>query len=861
MPQLYLKEVEPFILSPQNGNKSKTSDGNKFSSNGEQKVFTRHGTKRNTSLVATDALLLCLEFIQILAVLQAMSLKWIWPQSWIKATNFIFCFNADVWEFVKVDSGAFIGARSYDTPSATVGTKFHYILTGWAGFFALLLSIWAAIRIVLHVRKPAYLLVHVARLQRAVVIILQIVALPFGVSAFKVFHCTSTGELSVENGVDCWSGLHWAYIVPVLVLVLLLFVLFPAWLVWRIRHEAMASTDQHHEDFIKLKEVEYMSGLDVVWTVHAFHLFSSFRLRAIYFRPAVHLLKLLLLVLYGATFQSISAQATSMMVLLLLAALLTLAVRPFRLTVFNVAMAMGYFCLAGDALFGTVLTQFDPTEVLSPWLVEPYSVAVLIALNAVLILGTVAVLSPWLVEPYSVAVLITLNAVLLSGTVAVFLLFLLAYRLCCQGRCVLEPLWPVMTSYQHQVEGVETQKYLAAVLRGRAVIERCRRLPAMFTPVHEMAHQIHILNAFMRESELMQDGLHPTLWAVLDEMIDMYQRLEPKSLFGEMVQESIRRNAAHFMTLMPMFAQRLAQRDYDFILVPPLKKRLLLKMYIISLWLDGSRRRKTHHELTQKVLISVWEESPEVVTVTEEREYHEDLYPPTIQGPETEALYMTGTLDLGRGLYDLEDMEEEEESLSSFLKRAAPTLAMKDEDFSLVDEENVGADNPTFVPDDEGEDGGVMRPSHTLTTADIHDTSEAPPDILVDLEASAGADNRGEGEKTVMLTDYKVEETSTDPPPLAEGEGEQEEEPQHEDVTDRQDTGAPLTSSKSSTSAKSSSPVTTQSSAKSETAKNIGPSQGNAAPSGKSGEARPPSKRMGGKGGKSAHGKRANRKK
>ena len=40
--------------------------------------------------------------------------------------------------------------------------------------------------------------------------------------------------------------------------------------------------------------------------------------------------------------------------------------------------------------------------------------------------------------------------------------------------------------------------------------------------------------------------------------------------------------------------------------------------------------------------------------IAEEREYREDLYPPAIQGPDTEALYMTGTLDLGRGLYDLE---------------------------------------------------------------------------------------------------------------------------------------------------------------------------------------------------------------
>lgn len=63
--------------------------------------------------------------------------------------------------------------------------------------------------------------------------------------------------------------------------------------------------------------------------------------------------------------------------------------------------------------------------------------------------------------------------------------------------------------------------------------------------------------------------------------LHLVHRISPVFI-AEMVQDSIRKNAAHFMTLMPMFAQRLAQRDYDFILVPPHKKRLLLKMYIVG---------------------------------------------------------------------------------------------------------------------------------------------------------------------------------------------------------------------------------------------------------------------------------------
>ena len=101
MPQMYLKEVEPFIVKPQNDGHS-AMEAHTHPGIGKQKVYSRHTTKRSTSLIATDALLLCLEFFQVLAILQAMSLKWIWPKTWISNTNFVFFFTADVWEYIKV---------------------------------------------------------------------------------------------------------------------------------------------------------------------------------------------------------------------------------------------------------------------------------------------------------------------------------------------------------------------------------------------------------------------------------------------------------------------------------------------------------------------------------------------------------------------------------------------------------------------------------------------------------------------------------------------------------------------------------------------------------------------------------------
>lgn len=745
MPELYLKEVEPFLVDHDVDQQT----GSQNHAIGGQKVYNRHNTKRSTSLIACDALLLCLELLQVLALLQSMSLRWIWPITWIEKANFIFFFNADVWEYVKVDSSAFRYIQGYETPSSAVSVSFEHILFGWAGFWLLLFFIWMSIKLFLHFRQPAYLLVHNARLERAVIIVLQVLALPFGVSVFKVFHCSSDDKMSISNNLTCWSGLHWAFVVSAVIVAVVFFLVFPIWLVWRIRHAALAASQQHHEDFLKLKEVEYMSGLDVVWAVRGFHIFSSFHLRAIYYRPIAHLVKLLLLIFYAATFRSLLAQAVCAGVVLFIVGVFAAVARPFRITAFNIMLSLGCACLVGDAVFGGMLSQYNSVEVKSPWLVEPYSLWVIVAVNGVILLGAIIT----------------------------FLLYLLIYRFCCQGRCVLDPLWPVMPAYEYKVQGVETQKYLAAVLRGRAIIERCRRLPAIFTPVHELAHQIHILNAYMRESELTCDGLHPTLWAVLDEMIDMHQRLEPKSLFGEMVLESIRKNAARFMALMPMFAQRLAQRDYDLILVSPLKKRLLLKMYIIAMWMDGSRQRKTHQELTQKVLNRIWEESPDIVVVAEEREYREDLYPDTIQGPDTEALYTTGCLDMDRGLYDLEQLEDEEESLSSFLKRAPPVLIVKDDRPSSQASQvstrshgsrpksstrSTGADNPAFVADDES------QPQQTLTTSEIKDTSEAPPDVLVDLETGQKEGStiavETEREEATELSGFQPGESGTDAP-------------------------------------------------------------------------------------------------
>jgi hypothetical protein len=59
-------------------------------------------------------------------------------------------------------------------------------------------------------------------------------------------------------------------------------------------------------------------------------------------------------------------------------------------------------------------------------------------------------------------------------------------------------------------------------------------MPPLFAPVHEIARQIQIINAYTREAEMLRDPLHDTLWDLLDELIDVHTNLSPKSLFSGM---------------------------------------------------------------------------------------------------------------------------------------------------------------------------------------------------------------------------------------------------------------------------------------------------------------------------------------
>ena len=400
--------------------------------------------KRRTSLIGSDALILVLEFLQILAVMQSMSLKWVWPTRWLNYSNFVFIFNLDVWDFTKVSSGVFRGLQDYDIPSAVLPFSFTYIVLGWGLLIFLFVTTIIVVYSILRYRRRPYLLVHTAKMERGIIIICQILALPMGTAFFKLFHCTSTNKVDVLNDLTCFSGTHWAYLLLGLVIIVVMFIVLTVWMVYRTRHEVVGSTSKHHESYLQLKEMEYMSGLDVIWLVKGFHIFSSFRLNGVHYRSAMHIFKLLLLIVYASLYQYILPQAITTTVLLILAWFIFLIIRPFRILIFNLVFIICFVCLIGDAVFGASIANVRPIEVSSPWLVEPYASWVMVTVNA-----------------------------FMAIVLFVFLVYLVIAQSCCGRRCGKPPVWPAMNYQGADQLSCETNKFMNAVLRGRTILGNC----------------------------------------------------------------------------------------------------------------------------------------------------------------------------------------------------------------------------------------------------------------------------------------------------------------------------------------------------------------------------------------------------
>ncbi|EDO46899.1 predicted protein, partial [Nematostella vectensis] len=516
-----------------------------------------------------DAVILLVQHLQIFALFLVMSERWGYPRDFIRHLRYIFFVNLDVWEYLKVSkifSSTYTGSATGFVPSSVLPFTYQYYFIAWVAFiFVVCMTFLGAYLYVLH-KRPLYMLLHIARMKRVFCVTVQLMCMPVGIAVARVFHCRRDDQgvviWNADNDLQCWSMPHYIYVAVALLIGLLLFIAYPINLIRKTRGQVISFNPEKHEGYLQLKEAEYNQGLDILWAVGQFHLFSSFRRMWIYYRPIMFFLKFFLLCFFGAStyYTKTTTKAEKLylsipIVLSFVVIMFVMLCLPFRIRSFNFMIIFSLLMNIANAYFGCVVEEYQNDSMVSSLVVHPYPLYALITVNG---LWTVVAMA-WVIY-----------------------LLLRYYQVVGQGR----PLWPMLSKDGKSMDG-ETKKYMQAVLRGRHILEKALSSPAIFAPVHELERQIHIINAYCREAEYLEDPTFESLWDLLDELIEAHRALSPQSLFSQSNKKSVRETAKEFMKMMPQMRKRLDQREYDFILMSPLKKRMLLKMYVLGAFVNG----------------------------------------------------------------------------------------------------------------------------------------------------------------------------------------------------------------------------------------------------------------------------------
>lgn len=558
-------------------------ENDKHDDQSDKEIDTNKQFQHGILLWLSDSLLLFIEHVQIYAVFLVMSEQWSWPLSWIKGTSFVLLINLDVWEFWKINKDIYDGANNSYVPSSAMFSYEAYLLAWTALICALLVGFIGYYKYLIY-KRPLYLLLHITKLKHLFSAFANIMCIPIGLVAVRLLQChhktlvsslasfeNSRDVLDIENDVLCWSRSHFVFGLKtlgwfLLIIALFLFLVYPIYL-WRvIKGEVFTHSSRQHEGYLQLKEAEYLKGLDIVWAVEQFFLFSSYRRPWVYYQIVMLFLRFIVVIAYALSFKYKVYPIATVAIALFLLALLMMVVKPYRVNAFNSIKIVSLLCNSLNALLGFLLEL----EVENAILINPNIDYALIVINSFATLAFV-----------------------------VFFSFLILYHYGVINK--KQPLWPALSKGEssHKLD-FDTKRYLSAVLQGRRVLERALSLPPIFAPVQELERQLMIINAYCREAEVTGNQTFDTLWDLLDELIQAHNTFYSKSLFSLSNKKSVQDTANELMKIMPAFRKRMDKREYDFILMNPIKRRILLKLYALGLFLNG-RSTKVQENVTKKL--------------------------------------------------------------------------------------------------------------------------------------------------------------------------------------------------------------------------------------------------------------------
>ena len=528
---------------------------------------------RSPALWISDLIILIIEHLQLYALILSLSLRWSWPTDYIRQSRFVFIINFDLWELVKTDDDIYRGVATATVDPNDVPLNYFAFSLSW-----LLVAICIPIGcIIFH-----YSLKKIKRIKVQTIIILQsyslqafficaqLLCLPFTMVTVRLLQCdtyTRSGADSEYRSVvldhtTCWDNYHIGLLVPMAMVSIFYMIIVPLWMLKMIRCQLVVSSlccvcqgHRTHENYLRLKEMEYSLKLEDTWLTKNFRLFSSYRRSWVLYRPTSIFLKAFIGLIYGVLFYSLQGQAILLFTVLSLWLVMVLLLPVYRLDVFNVLLIISLLANTSNSVLGLLIAiETESSLIIGQNLV-----------NALLVIQL-----GWL----TVAILCTLYLLLrYYHKIGPLLVFTTKTR--------YAPLWPALPSSSHD------HKYLQAIFQSRRLLDYTHSIPDILAPSHHLANQIQVINAYCREAELLNDNLHSTLWATLDELIDIHNATRNCSIFANSTKLNVQQTANELVQLLPSLQYRLEQREHDLILVPPVKRRLLLKLFVLSTFLYG----------------------------------------------------------------------------------------------------------------------------------------------------------------------------------------------------------------------------------------------------------------------------------
>ena len=514
--------------------------------------------QRDITLWLTDAVVLLIEHLQYYAILLSLSDHWGWPLDWVNATSFTFLFNVDIWELRRIFAGAFNHSASSYVDSRTLNFSYTWYFAAWILVLFLITANFAIVYIKWMYKRPLYLLLYIARWKRLMFITCQLLSIPFGLVGARVFHCRLLGNsfvMDVHNETQCLSSSHLCLVALVSIIFVLWFFYYPFLLRKWIMEQVFSDDRSRHEGYLQLKEAEYEQGLNKSWDLNQYHLFSSFQRPWVLYNPLKFVFKFLLIVAFAFSAKA-EFWSSAVITLLFFIAMFTVIIQqPFRVRCFSAMLAVCHLILLCNSLVGNFMVR-------PPW-INPENFQIVSFLRYPTILQ--------ILEAFNITWVVVLF-------LWVLYLFILNNSVVTNGK-----IWPRLSYSSTKVIGNNTKKYLMAALKARQALEKSTNAIPLFAPVHELSHEIKVINAYCREAEILSDPTHDTLLDLLDELIEAHNELGKISVFGMSEKNSVQETSEEFIRLMPSFHKRLKQREYDFILISPVKRRILLKMYILGM--------------------------------------------------------------------------------------------------------------------------------------------------------------------------------------------------------------------------------------------------------------------------------------